>query len=256
MLTDDVILFRRPLELYNLTTGETLGKYKTLDDVLSIEIDDKTVADIINGWEHLPPTSFNGGGGSSSGMDAYTHRGIPMGGGAGGGAGSNDFPARFNGLNRNGEASFEKTLDNFRSAHVNDNYESGITVDAQGFTTQYVHGGASSVSIGGSKGEITIHNHPSDGWPIFSGADLVSTASLREAGVVASSSRKGRGSDTAKYAGDYIFTKSQNFKATEFIKGVKTANLKGKDYNDAVDKWLKANQKKYGYVYTYRPSKD
>ena len=31
--------------------------------------------------------------------------------------------------------------------------------------------------------------------------------------------------------------------------------ISGKDYNDAVDKWLRANQKKYGYSYTYVKAK-
>ena len=31
---------------------------------------------------------------------------------------------------------------------------------------------------------------------------------------------------------------------------VKSAKLKGTSYDDAVDKWLKGNAKKYGYKYT------
>ena len=36
----------------------------------------------------------------------------------------------------------------------------------------------------------------------------------------------------------------------KFVKAVKSAKLKGTSYDDAVDKWLKGNAKKYGYKYT------
>lgn len=51
--------------------------------------------------------------------------------------------------------------------------------------------------------------------------------------------------------GDYKFVKGTHFKAAEFTNAVKTATLKGKDYSDAVDKWLKRNQKRYGYKYSF-----
>ena len=46
-----------------------------------------------------------------------------------------------------------------------------------------------------------------------------------------------------------VFTKGTHFKANSFIKAVKTAKMKGKDFDDAADKWLKKNQKEYGYKY-------
>lgn len=39
-------------------------------------------------------------------------------------------------------------------------------------------------------------------------------------------------------------------KITEIIPYEKNANMKGTSYDDAVDKWLKSNAKKYGYKYT------
>lgn len=66
------------------------------------------------------------------------------------------------------------------------------------------------------------------------------TAMSAERGIVASARE-----------GDYKFVKTHKFKASSFIKAVKTARMKGKDYTDAVDRWLKANQKKYGYVYSF-----
>ena len=52
--------------------------------------------------------------------------------------------------------------------------------------------------------------------------------------------------------GDYIFVKTHKFNATGFTKAVKNATLRGKDYTDAADRWLKANQKKYGYKYSFK----
>lgn len=257
-ITRDVILFRRPLELYDYVNDEVIQTFggRELDAVLDYSIGGKLIRDIIARWTRMPVVVLNGGRGGSSGMDAYTHRGIPMGGGAGAGSGfsGNDLPARFNAQFGN-EASFNKALDAFRKAHVNDNFESGITVDSNGFITSYVHGTAGAVQIAGGKGEHVIHNHPVNGWPIFSGADLISSALEPASGITASSTRVGRTPETAKYAGDYIFNKGHNFNAEAFVRGVKGAYLKGKDYNDAVDRWLKDHQKKYGYTYTYVPDK-
>lgn len=70
-------------------------------------------------------------------------------------------------------------------------------------------------------------------------------------GIVAVSTKEGRGEESAKYAGTYSFVKGGHFNASAFIKGVNSAKLSGKDYNDAVSRWLKANQKKYGYTYSF-----
>lgn len=257
-ITNDLILFRRPLQLYDFTNDEVIETFKGRDvePALNYDIGGKTIRDIISRWKRMPVVILHGGRGGDSGMDnAYTHRGIPMGNNSGGdGFDSADHPARFNAQFGN-EASFEKTLETFRNMHVNDDHESGITVDAQGFVTGYVHGTAGAVMISGGVGEHVIHNHPAAGWPIFSGEDLVATALEGSSGITASSTRAGRSAETAKYAGDYIFNKGHNFNAEAFIKGVKGAYLKGKDYNDAVDKWLRAHQKKYGYTYTYVPEK-
>ena len=72
---------------------------------------------------------------------------------------------------------------------------------------------------------------------------------------VAVSTKTGRGDDTARYAGVYTFTKGTHFNASGFVKAVNSAQLSGKDYNDAVSKWLKANQQKFGYKYSYQKAK-
>lgn len=74
-------------------------------------------------------------------------------------------------------------------------------------------------------------------------------------GIVAVSTKTGRGDDTARYAGVYTFTKGTHFNASGFVKAVNSAQLSGKDYNDAVSKWLKANQQKFGYKYSYQKAK-
>ena len=108
----------------------------------------------------------------------------------------------------------------------------------------YVEGQAHSVAIG-SRGKVgrgqktmILHNHPSGGH--FSDADLISTSmDARSKGIVATSTKA-----------QYIFEKGTHFKANSFIKAVKNANMKGKSYDDAVDKWLSKNARKFGYKYT------
>ena len=97
---------------------------------------------------------------------------------------------------------------------------------------------AESIRQFGFKVPIILHNHPSGGH--FSDADLISTSmDARSKGIVATSTKA-----------QYTFEKGTHFKATQFVKAVKSAKLKGTSYDDAVDKWLKGNAKKYGYKYT------
>ena len=85
---------------------------------------------------------------------------------------------------------------------------------------------------------MVIHNHPSGG--AFSDADLLNTAADRRIkGVIASGKNY-----------DYKFEKGTHFKAQAFSKAVRSAKMQGKDYDDAVDKWLKKNKDKYGYKYS------
>ncbi len=121
---------------------------------------------------------------------------------------------------------------------------------------KYRHGNAGSISgLTGNGKEIAIHNHPRDGWPTFSKEDVINTALGTRRGIVAVSTKTGRGDDTARYAGVYTFTKGTHFNASGFVKAVNSAQLSGKDYNDAVSKWLKANQQKFGYKYSYQKAK-
>lgn len=233
-LEDSWVLFRCPLQLYNLETEETIS-FKNLDEALSYELDGKTLEQRISQWTSI---SFrrDGGRGGESGLSTFSFGHAPRGGGDNG---KPDLPARMNtrlGVNRTPE----DTLRAFREAHVNDGYESGVAVDEHGFVTRYVHGGATSVAIYGTKGEMVYHNHPGKKGGNFSDSDLISTSMSAERGIVAS----GR-------EGDYKFVKTHKFNATGFVKAVKSARLRGTDYDDAADRWLKANQKKYGYKYSF-----
>lgn len=144
----------------------------------------------------------------------------------------------------------------FVAAHGDAPEEHGVVVDEQGFATKYRHGNAGSISgLTGNGKEIAIHNHPRDGWPTFSKEDVINTALGTRRGIVAVSTKTGRGDDTARYAGVYTFTKGTHFNASGFVKAVNSAQLSGKDYNDAVSKWLKANQQKFGYKYSYQKAK-
>lgn len=247
--TDKVVLFRKPLELYNLTTNETLATFSSLDEALAFVIDGKTLEQRVSEWTEIVFPVEHGGRGGGSGM-SFTG-GWPSAGGDGKDETTADLPARMNtkiSANRN----YDDMVRAFAETHAADDIEHGIVVDEHGFTTKYRHGNAGSISgLTGNGREIAIHNHPKDGWPTFSKEDVVNTAMGTRRGIVAVSSKQGRTEETAKYAGTYSFVKGHGFKASAFIKGVNSAKLSGKDYNDAVDKWLRNNQRKYGYKYSF-----
>lgn len=240
-LTDSLILFRKPLQAYDLDSDETTY-FDTLADLFAHVVGNQTVKDIISAAKPEDIFKLQLDGGRGSGSDNWTGKfSHASQSGNGRDKTKSDFPARVNGIiDVKNEA---EALKAFRQLHVADDYESAVTVDENGYVTQYVHGNSTSVGIWGRKGEIVYHNHPSFGGEKggnFSDMDLISTAASAERGIVASAKE-----------GDYKFVKGTHFKAAEFTKAVKTATLKGKDYSDAVDKWLKRNQKRYGYKYSF-----
>lgn len=248
--SDKVVLFRKPLELYNLATGETIATFDSLDEALAYEIDGKTLEQRVSAWTEIVFPVEHGGRGSSSGM-GFDGGWPSAGGGDGPDEAEADLPARMNtkvGVHR----TYEDMVRAFAEAHANSDIEHGVVVDAYGFATKYRHGNAGSISgLSGNGTEIAVHNHPKDGWPTFSKEDVVNTAMGTRRGIVAVSSPQGRTPETAKYAGTYSFVKGTHFNASGFIKAVGSAKLSGTDYNDAVNRWLKANQKKFGYMYSY-----
>lgn len=238
-LTPHIIMFRKPLELWNEKTGESV-KFKRLEDALEYEIDGEKVKDIILRSERLTIPELEGGRGASGGSDgefSFSHAG-----GDGKGNGKDLLPAYANTQIKS--KTLEGALAEFKRNHLLADHEFAYEVDSNGYVHQYVEGATSSVAISASakvgKGQKTmiIHNHPSGG--AFSDSDLISASmQTRASGVIASGKNY-----------DYKFEKGGHFKASAFIKAVKSAKMKGKDYDDAADKWLKANQKKYGYKYS------
>lgn len=252
--TDKMVLFRNPLELYSLTTGKTIASFSSLDEALRYEIDGKTLEQRIGAWTEITFPLEHGGRGSSSGAEFNGKWPSALGGG-GNDETTADLPARIN-VKVGNRRTYEDMVRAFVAAHGDALEEHGVVVDEQGFATKYRHGNVGSISgLGGSGKEIAIHNHPRDGWPTFSKEDVINTALGTRRGIVAVSTKTGRNDDTTRYAGVYTFTKESHFKASDFVKAVNNAQLSGKDYNDAVSKWLKANQKKYGYKYSYRKAK-
>lgn len=149
-----------------------------------------------------------------------------------------NLPARMN--NRIKVKSTENAIAEFRKLHGNDKKESLIQVDSQGFVHGYTHGREHDVTPAKiHKGTIVIHNHPSNS--TFSIPDLKTTAMTFSKGIVATHSK-----------GYRIFEKGNGFNSKAFVKDMvkmhRTAT-KGKNYNDAIDRWLKRNQKKYGYTF-------
>ena len=225
-------------ELYDPRTGRS-RTIDSIDALLEEKVDGRTVREIVEDEDYSLLVEFNGGRGSSS-ESSQTFK-------FGHAADNGDsfrsvrFPAEFNDGDR--FQSVEKALDKFRAKHATSDHEYGITVDRDGYVHKYIEGGTSSVAIAGRDGQIIIHNHPSDS--AFSDRDLLHAAQVAgERGIIASGK-----------SGDYIFEKGPKFDSVGFAKAVKSAKMQGKDYNDAVDKWLTKNQEKYGYKYRYRKAR-
>lgn len=236
VLNQDVILFKLKKGRWEVYDSEVSTEYNTLDAAAKHKcISGQTVEELINKLETIK-IALEGGRGSGSNQ---THQWRSAMDGPGGGENKSDLPARMN--NAIKVKTPEEAIAAFRRKHDNSDIEHAITVTPQGFVNSYVHGGTSSVMPGRTlKGDLVIHNHPNKS--SFSPADLLSSAS----------SPYGRGVVATYGSGYRIFTKGSHFDAVGFTKAVNRATsrgLKGKNINDAVDRFLKRNQKKYGYVF-------
>ena len=240
-LNEHVILYKDPFNITNDTTGESVN-FKTIDAVLEYKIGDETVRQIIERMEKPYIKPLNGGRGASNASGNKTFKFDHA---RGGGKGNNSFPLLSAKANiKIKSKSLDGALAEFKRNHLLANREFAYEVDSNGYVHQYVKGAAHSVGIGATaklgRGQqsMIIHNHPSGG--AFSDADLLSIAQQRRAkGIIASGKNY-----------DYTFEKGTHFKAQAFSKAVKNATMTGKNYDDAADKWLKANSKKYGYKYS------
>lgn len=249
--TPQIVLFRKPLELYNLETKEVIAEFDSLDEALAYEIDGITLEKRVSDWTSIAFPSLSGGRGGGKGGGGYSG-GFPEGSHKGKDGSKADFPARMN-VKVNINHSYSDMLKAFTETHGSAEKEHGVVVDEYGFTTKYVHGNKGYITglLEGSSKGMVIHNHPSSGWPVFSKADVVNTALSARKGIVAVSTKEGRTEETAKYAGTYTFVKGQHFDTAGFVKAVNTARISGKDLNSATHSWLKRNQKKFGYKYTF-----
>lgn len=190
---------------------------------------DKTVKELIESLETMD-SRLDGGRGAGSGQvfsfgHAPDENGLRT--------DKSDLPVRMN------IATTTKTPEGaiaaFRKAYGNSNVEHGISIGQEGYTNRLVHGMSHSVAIGPARaGDLIVHNHPGGG--SFSDSDLISTARDRSRGIVATHPK-----------GYRIFTKMSHFDAEKFTRALKRARPRGKNYDDAVDKWLKRNQRKYHY---------
>ena len=235
VLNQDVILFKLKKGRWEVYDSEISTEYNTLDEAAEhICISGESVKELIEKLETIK-LALEGGRGAGGDNQKFEWRSA----GGGGGENKSDYAARMN--NAIKVKTPEEAIAAFRRAHDNSDIEHAITVTSQGFVNSYVHGGASSVMPGRTlKGDLVVHNHPNKS--SFSPADMLSTAaSVNEHGIVAT------------YGSGYrIFTKGNHFDAVGFTKAVNRATkrgIKGKDINDAVDRFLKRNQKKYGYVF-------
>lgn len=146
---------------------------------------------------------------------------------------------------------YEEAVKEFANFTKDKTVEYAYEVDADGFVYGFMQGGKNSIYPTAMKnGSIILHNHPlakDSTTTHFSDADLLSMAVTPSSkGVVAT-----------HYRGDhtiaYQVTKGGHFDDTGFVSFVKNLSrngAKGKTYDDAIDKALKANAKKYGYTYT------
>lgn len=151
------------------------------------------------------------------------------------------------------DKTYQGAFEAFKNEHGNAEREYMVQIDPMGFVHAYNKGSSDSVSPYNSdsskkergasvrKGAMLVHNHPVGGWDIFSDADLTVTAGIPNAKGIVATSYRGM---------TFTVTKGTHFKAGKFANAVVNAKLRGTDYNHAVDNWLTANQKRYGYKYT------
>ena len=118
-LKEHIILFRKPLELWNEVTGESVT-FKTLDEVLEYELDGEKVKDIIERTDtlYLPP--LNGGRGAGDG----TQKSFKFGHASDGNGNRKDkqlLPAKAN--VRIKSKTMSGAMEEFRNKHGNSDHE-------------------------------------------------------------------------------------------------------------------------------------
>lgn len=229
-------LCSRPIRVWDAETNKTT-KFTSMREAWAFLFDGKrTVEDALKGIERFELPALTGRKGGSGKMQTFKFGHAPTG-----------HDKR---IILNAEANVhikEKTeasaIKYFSDLYTNADHEYGMAIDEQGYVHSYVEGAKHSVGIWGDKGQFVLHNHPSGG--AFSDSDMISTARSRESGIAA-----------ITRTGDYYFRKNGgHFRAAQFERAVRRANLQGTDYDDAVRRWLTAHQKTYGYRFKFVPRK-
>lgn len=169
------------------------------------------------------------------------------------------LPARINRLGNTGD--LDKMIKGFGKAHAQSKLEYGVTVDDFGYATGYYEGSAGSVSfpVDAIPGRHLVHNHPGKGWANFSGTDLLTMARTDSTGITAVSSPVRTKSKNPvvqrayrnRRAGTYKITKTGRFRSEQFQKAIRDIQVRDDNYDKDLHKWLKKNQQKYGYKYSY-----
>lgn len=245
---DEHILFF-DFELYDENKDESVY-FKTFDEVLEYELNGKKIKDIISELEKIELIDEGGRGASSS---SGSGNGKLFGGARVGGkrvisaSGGNSYPAYMNTLVSGRFRSVDKIAKAFGKKTLDATREYSASLDTDGFAHAYAKGNKGSVAHLVKEGGYSIHNHPTKdkngktiAWNIFSKQDLKNTALDKAKGTIVVSN----GNRTM-----YKFTKGKRFDSKGFIKGLGTAKSQTGNYDTDVDKWLRANQKKYGYKY-------
>lgn len=235
-LSEEVILFKLKGGRWEVYDWETSTIYEKFDSALSHVCEDgRTVAELIDELHTLDMTIRGGRG--ADGVNYFKWEGD------GGGDffdNNKDLPARINTQIKT--KTEEEAIRIFKQLHDKSDIEHAITIDAQGFASGYNHGVEGAVRPHRPlRGQTVVHNHPNN--TTFSPQDMIFISGSRGKSIVAT------------YQGGYRqISKGTHFNANAFAKAVKNATrrgLRGKDINDAVDKFLTRNQKSFGYVFKH-----
>lgn len=233
-------LVMRPLRLWDAEEN-TYIKFRSMKEAWDCVFDGvQSVGDVLSGVESFE-LALDGGNGRSSGTGVMipfklTFKGEKY------GESPQHWPAEAN--VRIKVKTETNAINFFSKKYRNADHEYAYSIDRDGYIHNIQEGGRSSVNIEGRPRQLLIHNHPSGS--TFSGADLVHVARGSESGISA----------VGKY-GTYYFKKSGgHFRGAAFEKALRNASkngtMRGKDYNEAVNNWLTANQKKFGYRFEFR----
>lgn len=234
-ISSDLIIFN-DFELYNLK-DDSSKQYKSLEDLL---VDNDDVKSLIEKAPYFE-LRWDGGRGSSShskGKMGFNHA-------RHGRDNTKDMlNAELNFDTAKGN-SLTAVLGRFKDKYGSADHEYGAAVDEQGYVHSLRDGNKHNVSYKPNTldGMTVIHNHPGGG--NFSDTDLITAATTKSRGVIATSSNSSNRGQT------YHFQKNQNFKAKEFVKALRKAEWPEKlGYDKGADWWLKKNQRAYGYKYS------